>query len=98
MTGWRPPLEVRERGGRCVLSLGGALQGEGDTLQEAADDLVGRLLKVAFCYRRSGFAPPAELGAFDLRWVEFFWELGELAARGGDVRERALGVPSDAFA
>ena len=35
----------------------------------------------------SSEAPP------DPHWLEFLWELGEIAARGGDIRERIFGSP-----
>lgn len=31
--------------------------------------------------------------AADRRWLEFVWELGEIAARGGDIRHRVFGSP-----
>ena len=30
----------------------------------------------------------------DPRWIEFLWELGEIAAGGGDIRCRLFGSPS----
>ena len=30
----------------------------------------------------------------DHRWLVFLWELGEIAARGGDIRPRLFGPPS----
>jgi hypothetical protein len=88
---WQPALEVHSHGGRCRLSLGGHVYGEGDTLQEAADDLVVRLLNAVLCFRASGFRISAELGPPDLRWLEFLWELGELTARGECIRSRVFG-------
>jgi hypothetical protein len=29
----------------------------------------------------------------DARLLEFLWELGEIAARGGDIRPRLVGSP-----
>jgi hypothetical protein len=88
---WQPALDVRSQGGRSRLSLGGHAYGEGDTLQEAADDLVVRLLNTVLCFRGSGFRMSAELGPPDHRWLEFLWELGELAARGQCIRPRVFG-------
>jgi hypothetical protein len=51
---WTPPLHLNEVGGRCRLSLVGFTSGEGDTLQEAANDLVARLLNLVICVRTSG--------------------------------------------
>ena len=41
---FRPTLEVRQVAGRVRLLLGSVAYGEGATLQEAADDLVARVL------------------------------------------------------
>jgi hypothetical protein len=88
---WTPPLHLGKIGGRCRLSLGGLAHGNGDTVEEAADDLVARLLNIIMCFRSSGLRIPAELGPPDHRWLEFLWELGELTARGEDIRERIFG-------
>jgi hypothetical protein len=44
---WTPALHFNVTGGRCRLSLVGYAYGDGSTLQEAADDLVARLLTLA---------------------------------------------------
>jgi hypothetical protein len=88
---WTPPLHLGIVGGRCRLSLGGLTHGNGDTLQEAADDLVARLLNLVLCFRATGFRIPAELGTPDHRGLAFLWELGEIVARGEDIRERVFG-------
>jgi hypothetical protein len=88
---WSPPLELRECGDRCRLWLGGWAYGEGETLQQAGDALVARVRDVAVRIRRSGLRYPAELGRPDVRELEYLWELGEMAARGDDLRERVLG-------
>lgn len=92
---WTPALDVVEVAGRCRLRLVGFAQGDGNTLQEAADDLVSRLLGLAMSWRSGGFRISGECGALDLRWFEFIHELGEIAARGGDIRERVFGVAGD---
>ena len=84
---WTPSLHLSDMGGRCRLSLGDGAYGNGLTLQEAADDLVARLLNIALCLRSSGVTISSEAAA-DHHWLEFLWELGEIAARGGDIRER----------
>jgi hypothetical protein len=89
--GWTPTLHVVEAGGTCRLRLGSVAHGDGQTLQEAADDLIGRLLGIAMSWRSSGFRISCELGPIDLRWFEFIHELGEIAAAGGDIRERVFG-------
>jgi hypothetical protein len=75
--------------GRCRLHLGRYAHGNGETLQDAGDDLVARLLSLALCFR-SGFTTSTELPP-DLRWLNFVYEVGDIAARGGDVRERIFG-------
>ena len=93
---WSPRLAVLEVHGRCRLSLSGHAHGDGDTLQEAADALVARLLQAAMSWRTGAFRFSPELGAPDVRWFEFLHELGEIAAAGGDIRERILGCPRTA--
>ncbi|MFL5934988.1 MAG: hypothetical protein ACJ743_09965 [Gaiellaceae bacterium] len=88
---WIPTLSIREVGDRCRLSLGGHVHGEGLTLQEAADDLVRRLLAQAMSLRsEAGFRVSPEGPGVDLRWFEFLYELGALAARGEDIRGRVF--------
>jgi hypothetical protein len=93
--GWTPALEVVEGDGTCRLRLGSLAHGDGHTLQEAADDLVRRLLDMALSCRSGGFRASCELGAIDLRLFEFIHELGEIAAAGGDIRERVFGTGGD---
>jgi hypothetical protein len=45
--------------------------------------------------RNGSFRISGEIGALDLRWFEFIHELGEIAARGGELRERVFGVAGD---
>ena len=92
---WFPALELRESAGRCRLSLVGLTHGDGRTLQEAADDLVSRLLAIATSVRRSGIRFPTELAPPDRRMLDLIWELGELAERGEDVRARVFGPSVD---
>ena len=95
MESWTPGLRVYEKHGRCRLWLGSYAYGDGNSLQEAADELVTRLLEIAMSFRCGGgvrFSP--ELGPPDLRWFEFIYELGEIAAAGGDIRVRVFGPDS----
>src|SRR3954471_14036955 len=52
---WTPSLTVRERGGRCRLYLAPDAWGDGATLQEAADDLIARLVLLARALRAGGW-------------------------------------------
>ena len=89
--GWTPPLRIHETNGACRLWLGSYAFGDGATLQEAADALVARLLGLALSFRSpGGVRVPMELGPPDLRWFEFVYELGEIAATGGDIRPRVF--------
>jgi hypothetical protein len=85
-----PSLTVREHGGRCRLRLADAW-GDGATLQEAADDLVARVVRHAGALRAGGWACGSELSWGDERWLDFLYEVGEIAARGGEVRSRVVG-------
>jgi hypothetical protein len=66
--------------------------GEGTTLQEAADDLVARVLALVMAFRSGGIGPiPSEGPRPDPAMPEYLYELGEIAASGGDIRERLFG-------
>ena len=82
------PLTVQEAPGRVRLCLSGLAHGDGPTLQDAADDLVQRLLTYAMAFRASGFRPSLELAPPDLATMDFLYQLGEIAAAGGDIRSR----------
>jgi hypothetical protein len=86
-----PPLTIHELPGRVRLCLGTLTHGTGPTLQDAADDLVQRLLGYAMALRGSGLPASSELGPPDLAAVGFLYELGEIAAGGGDIRQRLFG-------
>jgi hypothetical protein len=89
MEAWTPELSVKDVGGRCRLSLGSQVHGEGATVQEAADDLVRRLLTLAMSLRSgAGLRVSPEGPGVDPRWFDFLYELGAIAARGEDIRER----------
>jgi hypothetical protein len=75
----------------CVrLQLGQFARGEGTTLQEAADDLIHRLLGLVMAVRSSGFSASCEVRP-DLETMDFLYELGDFAAAGGDIRQRLFG-------
>jgi hypothetical protein len=82
-----PALTITENGERVRLNLGGFAQGEGSSLQEAADGLVSSILRLVLAFRSSGFTAPRELRP-DLEMMNFLYELGEIAAAGGDIRAR----------
>jgi hypothetical protein len=90
MLGYTPSFAVTESCGTVRLQLSRITYGEGATLQEAADDLVRRLLTLALAFRATGLTASREL-APDLEAVDFIAELAEFAAAGGDIRERVFG-------
>jgi hypothetical protein len=83
-----PQLSVHEVGGRVHLVLDGLAQAEGASLQEAADELVRRVLVIAMAFRTSGIGPINSECPLDLALLELVYEVGEIAARGGDIRPR----------
>lgn len=85
-----PTLTLTESGGLVRLQLGGVARGEGASLQDAADDLIRRLLALVIAFRSSGFKTSCELQP-DLETMGFLYELGEIAAAGGDIRARVFG-------
>ena len=89
MESWAPTLSVLETEHGCRLTLGGIAAGSGRTLQEAADQLVGRVLEAALALRARGisFTPSMPV---DLRLVEFLADVAEVSEQGGDVRRRVL--------
>ena len=84
-----PALSVTETGGRVRLDLGGFAQGDGSSLQEAADDLILSILRLVVAFRSTGFRACSESHP-DLETMNFLYELGELAAAGGDIRSRVF--------
>jgi hypothetical protein len=88
-------LVIQENCGGCRLRLRDDAWGDGATLQEAADDLVARVMRHALALRSGGVACPRELCPPDARWLEFLYKVGEIAARGGDVRQHIVGIRED---
>ena len=84
-----PALTITETGERVRLNLGGFAQGEGSSLQEAADDLVCSILRLVMALRSSGFRACSEVRP-DFETMNFLHELGEIAAAGGDIRARVF--------
>jgi hypothetical protein len=84
-----PALTITENGERVRLALGVLAQGEGSSLQEAADDLICSILRIVMSFRSSGFSVSSETRP-DFETMSFLWELGEIAAAGGDIRARVF--------
>jgi hypothetical protein len=85
-------LNVSEFAGRVHLSLGGIGHGEGASLQEAADDLVRRVLLIAMAFRASGVGRIGSECRPDLALLDFVFEVAEIAAKGQDIRPRLFGT------
>jgi len=79
--------------GRCQLHLVGVTYGNGATMQEAGNDLLARLFDLATALRAGGFRAASEFGPPNRQVMDFLWEIGELVARGGDIRGRVFDVP-----
>ena len=90
ITSWIPTLNVDETDSGCRLTLGGVTSGHGATLQDAADDLIARLLNLVMVIRSSGLQIPSELGPPHPQVLQFLWEIGEMASRGEDIRQRVF--------
>jgi len=84
------PVTVTDSEGVVRVQLGTLARGQGASLQEAADDLIRRLLGLVLAARSSGFTPTCELRP-DLETMDYLYELGEIAAAGGDIRARVFG-------
>lgn len=94
-TPWTPDLQLHERSdGSCRLSLVGMAHGDGATLQEARNDLLVRVFDIALMIRAGRFRFSSEFRPPPPEVMEFLWEVGEIAMRGGDIRERVFAVPS----
>ena len=82
-------MTITEAEGSVCLDLGGFAQGNGSSLQEAADELIRRILELALAFRSSGCTASCELHS-DLEAMNFLHEVGEIAAAGGDIRVRVF--------
>jgi len=91
---WTPELRLYATDDGCQLRLVGVTYGNGATMQEASNDLLARLFDLATAVRSGQFRTTSELGAPDLRVMDFLWEIGEIVAQGGDIRQRVLDVPA----
>jgi hypothetical protein len=91
MSEFTPTLRVDETAGRVRLSLDGFVSAEGPTLQDAADELVWKMLSAVMAFRSRGISGLSAVRRPDMELVRFLSELSEIAAAGGDIRERLFG-------
>jgi hypothetical protein len=89
-----PTLRLDERAGRVRLTLDGVCSAEGATMQEAADELVWKLLDALIAFRDRGLNGLAAIRRPDPGLVAFLLELDAIAGDGGDIRECLFG-PTD---
>lgn len=92
MAAGSPTLRIREIDDRVRLGFDGFGDVEGASLQEAADELVAHMLRVAVALRANGVGPICSECPADAALLEFVWELGEVAATGGDPRNLLFGA------
>jgi hypothetical protein len=93
MGSWAPALTLRERDGRCRLALCGLAHGEGVTLQEAADDLIARLLAIAQAACFGGMAFSTELRPPDRDVMAFLRDVAGLSGDRDALRRFVLRGP-----
>jgi hypothetical protein len=87
MPEFAPSLHISDRSGRVRLGLSGITFAEGPTLQEAADELVHKVLVMAMAVRSDGIRHTSSELHVDPNLLAYLWRLGEIAAAGGDVRQ-----------
>jgi hypothetical protein len=93
MGSWAPAMTLRERDGRCRLALCGLTHGEGVTLQEAADDLVARLLAIAQAACSGGMAFSSDLHPPDRDVMAFLRDVAGLSGEREELRRFVLRGP-----
>lgn len=86
MDAYEPRYTLAETASGVRLTLVGLASGDGETLQEAADDLVRRLLEYATGVREGSVRTVRMLIPVDVRALNFLCRLGAAAERGEDVR------------
>jgi hypothetical protein len=91
MSHFVPSLHVLETRGRVRITMPGITHGSGQTLRDAADELVRKVLVMAMAVRSDGIASAGPELRLDPAIHEFIWELGGIAARGHDIRDRLFG-------
>lgn len=91
MSQFVPSLHVLEMRGRVRITMAGLTYGSGQTLQDAADELVRKILVIAMALRSGAVVPPGPEFRLDPAVREFISELAGIAARGDDIRGRLFG-------
>ena len=88
MQKFTPSLRVRSDASGVRLTVTGIAHACGPSLQDAADELVRKILVILVAFRGGGVAPAGRGLMLDPGIHEFISELGDYAASGGDIRDR----------
>jgi len=86
-----PLLRTVPTGTGIRLELGTWSYGNGTDLESAADDLVRRLSALAMSLRTHGVRFAPETGIPDREFIDFLWELSEIAHKPEAVRATLFG-------
>jgi hypothetical protein len=93
MPKFTPSLRVRSDTHGVRLTIAGVTHATGPTLQDAADELVRKILVILMMFRGGTVAPAGRGCQLDPGIAAFISELGDYAARGGDIRDRLFRSP-----
>lgn len=84
-------MHVLETRGRVRITMPGVTFGSGQTLQDAGDELVRKVLVIAMAFRSGAVARLGPELRLDPAIRDFIWELAGIAAQGDDIRGRLFG-------
>jgi len=88
MPKFTPSLLVRSDADAVRVTVTGVAHASGPTFQDAADELVRKVLVILMAFRGGTVAPAGRGAMLDPGVQEFMSELGAYAAAGGDIRDR----------
>jgi len=88
MSKFTPSFRVRSGADGVRLTLAGVTHATGLTLEDAADELVRKILVMLMAFRGGAAAPAGRGLRVDPGIEAFISELASYAARGGDIRDR----------
>jgi hypothetical protein len=91
MSRYTPSLHVLTTAQCVCVTLAGITTASGPTLEDAADELVRKILLIAMAFCSGSVRPAGPELKLDPAVHEFIWELAGIAARGRDIRDRLFG-------
>jgi hypothetical protein len=91
MVEFAPSLGISETDAGVRLELEAITSAHGATLQDAADELVRKLLEIVMAVRIDGVCGGPELRVAPAL-LRYLWKLGAVAAAGGDLRDVIFGT------